>query len=193
MAFDPNASAARKRMPIFDGCMMYFPDALLAVAAFSLKANDKHNPGEPLHWSKHKSYDHANCVGRHLIDIGPNWDAIDPEFDEMHAVALAWRALAVLQIAIEAKRAGMTVRAYLEKLKREAESAEKKPFDPSILLNPFPEMVWYRGVEPRTVQVDSTGSVLLMNKHGQVTNTYGNIEQLLKDTGEAGQYTFEPQ
>lgn len=128
--FDPEASAARKKMPLFDGFLMYFPDAALAVSAFSFSANEKHNPGEPLHWSKHKSSDHANCVARHLTDIGPNWDAIDPEFGVMHAVPLAWRALAVLQIAIEAKRAGLSVREYLAKLKAEAEAKQpgRDPF-----------------------------------------------------------------
>ena len=110
-------SKRRKGMPLFDGCMMYFPDALLAVAEFSRMANDKHNPGERVHWSKSKSNDHPNCVARHLIDIGPNWDGVDTEFGVMHAVPLAWRALATLQIAIEAKRAGMTPHAYLESLK----------------------------------------------------------------------------
>jgi acyl dehydratase len=99
-----NSSAARKGMPLFSGCMMYFPDALLAVAEHSRKANDKHNPGEPLHWSKDKSKDHADCIARHLIDIGPNWDAVDPEFASLHATALAWRALALLQTVIERKR-----------------------------------------------------------------------------------------
>lgn len=79
---------------------MYFPNALLAVAAHSKKANDKHNPGEPLHWSKEKSSDHADCIGRHLLDIGPNWDAIDPEFGSLHATALAWRALALLETVL---------------------------------------------------------------------------------------------
>jgi hypothetical protein len=94
-------SATRKGMPLFSGCLMYFPDALLAVAEHSRKANDKHNPGEPLHWSKDKSKDHADCIGRHLIDIGPKWDAVDPEFNSLHATALAWRALALLQTVLE--------------------------------------------------------------------------------------------
>lgn len=98
-------SAARKGMPLFQGCLMYFPDALLAVAEHSRKANDKHNPGEPLHWSKDKSKDHADCVARHLLDIGPDWDAVDPEFGSLHATALAWRALALLQTVIERERA----------------------------------------------------------------------------------------
>lgn len=94
-------SAIRKGMPVFQGFLLYFPDAVLAVAEHSRKANDKHNPGEPLHWAKEKSKDHADCIARHLIDIGPTWDAKDPEFDSYHATALAWRALALLQIVLE--------------------------------------------------------------------------------------------
>lgn len=100
----PDTSKIRKGMPLFQGCLMYFPDALLAVAEHSRKANEKHNPGEPMHWSRDKSKDHADCVARHLIDMGPEWTNVDPEFDSLHAVALAWRALAVAQIAIERSR-----------------------------------------------------------------------------------------
>lgn len=107
-------------MPLFQGFMMYFPDAMLAVAEFSRKNNEKHNPGQRLHWSKHKSNDHADCIGRHLLDIGEKWDGIDPENGSLHACALAWRSMALLQITIEAKRAGMTVTEYLQKLVKEA-------------------------------------------------------------------------
>lgn len=96
-----NESARRKGMPLFSGVMMYFPDALLAVAEHSRKGNDKHNQGQPLHWDKNKSTDQADCIARHLIDIGPTWDAKDPEFDSYHATALAWRALALLQTVLE--------------------------------------------------------------------------------------------
>ncbi len=92
-------SKARKETPIVTGCLDYFPDALAAVARLSRKANEKHNPGEALHWSKGKSDDHADCIGRHLVQRGTP----DPEFDESHSVALAWRALALLQIEIEGK------------------------------------------------------------------------------------------
>jgi len=97
-------SQSRKAQPVFSGCMMYFPDALLAIAEHSRKANEKHNPGEPLHWSKDKSKDHADCIGRHLLDIGPKWDAIDPEFGSYHATALAWRSLALLQTLLEREK-----------------------------------------------------------------------------------------
>lgn len=95
-------SKARKETPVFRGALMYFPDAIAAVARLSFKANEKHNPGEPMHWSKGKSNDHADCIIRHLMDTG----TIDEEFDELHDVAVAWRALANLQTVIENMEVG---------------------------------------------------------------------------------------
>ncbi len=96
-------SSNRKDKPLFSGVLMYFPEALLAVAEHSKKGNDKHNPGQPMHWAKEKSTDHADCVARHLTDIGPNWDNVDEETASLHATALAWRALALLQTVLERK------------------------------------------------------------------------------------------
>lgn len=98
----PHESQQRKQTPIYSGPMTYFPLALAAVARLCLKSNQKHNPGEELHWARHKSPDHKNCIARHLLDSG----TMDPEFDELHDVALAWRALANLQLA-EEKRLGI--------------------------------------------------------------------------------------
>jgi hypothetical protein len=100
----PNLSSAeRKARPVFSGVMMYFPDAIMEVSAHSKRGSEKHHPGKPLHWDKDKSKDHADCIARHLIDIGPNWDAIDHETQGLHAAALAWRALALLQTVLERK------------------------------------------------------------------------------------------
>lgn len=93
----------RKDKPVFSGVLQYFPDAILEISHHSKKGNDKHNPGQPLHWAKEKSKDHADCVARHLLDIGPNWDLVDPETQSYHATALAWRALALLQTLLERK------------------------------------------------------------------------------------------
>lgn len=93
----PTDSAARKRIPIVTGVLDYFPDAIGAVAEVSLAGNEKHNPGEPLHWSRDKSADHADCIGRHLVERG----TIDPVTKVRHTAQLAWRALALLQIEIE--------------------------------------------------------------------------------------------
>lgn len=93
-------SEARKQIPIYSGVLRYFPLAIAAVARLSKAGNEKHNPGEPLHWSRDKSTDHEDCIARHLIDID-TLDAVTGEYED--AKCLAWRALAALQI-LEEKR-----------------------------------------------------------------------------------------
>jgi len=97
MSLLPSNSDERKGLPICTGAFDYFPDALAAVSALSLVGNEKHNPGEPLHWSKGKSNDHADCILRHLLDRG----LLDVDTGLSHTVAVAWRALALLQTEIE--------------------------------------------------------------------------------------------
>lgn len=96
----PSNASERKALPITTGVLDYFPDALAAVAEVSKKGNDQHNPGQPLHWSKDKSTDHADCIVRHLIDRG----TLDTDGGR-HSAKVAWRALALLQIEIENERA----------------------------------------------------------------------------------------
>ena len=90
-------SATRKASPVWSGVLNYFPDALLAVARVSKAGNDKHNPGQPLHWSRGKSNDHLDCAARHLLTPYE----IDPDMGELHIAMVAWRALAALQIYLE--------------------------------------------------------------------------------------------
>jgi hypothetical protein len=92
-------SAERKNTPIFSGVLLYFPDAISAVARLSKAGNDKHNPGEPLHWAREKSFDHGDCLVRHQLQ----YDQIDPTSGEYHAASVAWRALAQLQLLEEAR------------------------------------------------------------------------------------------
>ena len=92
----PKDAQARKAIPICTGVLDYFPDALAEVARLSLIANEQHNPGEPLHWSKGKSTDHADCLVRHLLQRG----TIDDD-DVTHTAKVAWRALALLQTELE--------------------------------------------------------------------------------------------
>lgn len=91
-------SALRKATPIFSGVLAYFPDALAEVARLSKAGNDKHNPGQPIHWSRGKSNDHADALVRHLLEHGT------PDSDDgiSHTVKVAWRALALLQEELEA-------------------------------------------------------------------------------------------
>lgn len=90
-------SAERKACPVVTGVMHYFPDAIMAIARVSKAGNDKHNPGEPLHWSRGKSNDHIDCEGRHLLTP----EADDPDSGAPERAHKAWRALADLQIAEE--------------------------------------------------------------------------------------------
>ena len=79
------------------GLLDFFPGALAAVAELSRIGNDQHNPGQPMHWAREKSTDHADCAVRHLVDRGK----IDTDVVR-HSTKLAWRALALLQLELEA-------------------------------------------------------------------------------------------
>lgn len=92
----PTNPELRKALPICTGVLDYFPDAIAAVAECSKIGNDQHNPGQPLHWAREKSTDHADCLVRHLMERGTrDLDGI------RHTAKVAWRALALLQLEIE--------------------------------------------------------------------------------------------
>ena len=111
----PTDSAARKRFPLASGLLDYFPDALAEVANVSWVGNEKHNPGEPLHHARGKSMDHADCIMRHLMQRGEfdEVECVNPETGEKtvyrvrHSACLVWRALALLQMELEAAGAPM--------------------------------------------------------------------------------------
>lgn len=90
-------SAERKAEPVHSGALMYFPDAIAAVSRVSFKANVKHNPGEPMHWSRGKSTDQMDCAVRHTLTP----ERIDPETGEAELAQAAWRILAQLQLQEE--------------------------------------------------------------------------------------------
>jgi hypothetical protein len=95
----PTDALTRKNIPLARGLLDYFPDALAEVAELSRIGNEQHNPGQPMHWAKEKSTDHADCIVRHLIDRGiRDTDGI------RHATKVAWRGLALLQIEIDTER-----------------------------------------------------------------------------------------
>ncbi len=78
------------------GVLDYFPLALAEIARVSKAGNDQHNPGQPLHWAREKSTDHADCIMRHLSERG----TIDSD-NQRHSAKMAWRALALLQTELE--------------------------------------------------------------------------------------------
>lgn len=95
----PSDSKARKDVPIARGVLDYFPDAIAAIAEVSRVGNEQHNPGQPMHWARDKSTDHADCIVRHLIERGTL------DVDKLrHSAKVAWRALALLQVEIESEK-----------------------------------------------------------------------------------------
>lgn len=87
----------RKGIPLATGVIDYFPDALLAVAELSRIGNDQHNPGQPLHWARGKGGNNADELARHFVQRG----TLDSD-NVRHSTKVAWRALAILQLEIEA-------------------------------------------------------------------------------------------
>ena len=92
----PIDAEGRKNIPIVRGCFDYFPAALVEIARISKVGNDQHNPGQEIHWSRGKSTDQADAIGRHLLERG----GVDTD-GTRHSAKLAWRALALLQIELE--------------------------------------------------------------------------------------------
>lgn len=90
-------SEDRKNAPVWSGFCLYFPRAMLEVSKLSKIGNDKHNPGQPLHWSRDKSTDHGDCIVRHQLEA----ECIDEDSGLLHAVSVAWRAMAQLEVLLE--------------------------------------------------------------------------------------------
>jgi hypothetical protein len=122
----PTDAKDRKNAPMAHGLLDYFPDALAAVAGVSRVGNEQHNPGHPMHWAKHLSTDHPDCIIRHLVDRGcRDTDGL------RHSAKVAWRALALLQMEIEAEQEGFqSADLYIDHLKRQEQQravAEQMP------------------------------------------------------------------
>ena len=97
-------SAERKECAVARGFDAYFPDAIAMVAQHSVRMNEKHNPGEPVHWSRGNSADHDDCIARHSLSVAVDADSKDAD-GAYHIVCRAWRAMAALQEWVEKKRA----------------------------------------------------------------------------------------
>lgn len=96
----PDGAAERKMIPVATGVLDYFSAALIEVAKVSFEGNKQHNPGQPLHWARQKSTDQDDTIIRHFLERGK------VDVDGMrHSAKLAWRALALLQLELEAEGA----------------------------------------------------------------------------------------
>lgn len=136
----PDDSEARNAIPMADGLLYYFPNALAAVAEVSRIGNEKHNPGEPMHWSRWKSTDHANKILRHLVDAGKiAGDGV------RHSAYMAWRALALLQEELEREEG-----APLPRNARKLDPAPAPKQTEAIISHSMAERIIRDGVAPQT-------------------------------------------
>lgn len=105
-------AAIRKMQPVGTVGRAYFPLADRARAAVAWVGNEKHNPGEPLHWARGKSDDHLDAMIRHATE-SEDWDTVVlPDgrvFQILHAAEAAWRASALAQLVAE-KYGGEVIR-----------------------------------------------------------------------------------
>lgn len=86
----------RKKMPVYNGVLKYFPDAIREVSKCSQAGNNQHHSDKPLHWDRSKSGDELDALTRHLLEVGTtDTDGVK------HSAKVAWRALANLQKELE--------------------------------------------------------------------------------------------
>lgn len=95
----PTDRDARNALPVWDGCIAYFPDCWAEIAKVSVLGNKQHALGDKLRFARDVSTDHQNKVMRHMLDHAGG--AVFDEDGTMHLAKAAWRALAALQVAIE--------------------------------------------------------------------------------------------
>jgi Domain of unknown function (DUF5664) len=96
----PHDAKERKKIPLAGGVLDYFTQALVEVAKVSYAGNEQHNPGQPLHWARGKSTDQADTMLRHFLERG----TVDTD-GMRHSAKMCWRALAILQLELEAEGA----------------------------------------------------------------------------------------
>lgn len=101
-ANQPGAKMDLGKVDVLRGAINYFPKALNAVARISEKGAKKYSWKG---WMEVKDgvLRYGAALMRHLMK--EEEEVIDPELDELHAAAVAWNALARLELIIRAREA----------------------------------------------------------------------------------------
>jgi hypothetical protein len=95
----PTDRDARNAIPVWDGCIAYFPDVWAEVAKVSVLGNKQHNLGAKLRWDTTASTDHKNKAMRHMLD-DTNGEVMDDDGQTYHLAKALWRIAAALQLRI---------------------------------------------------------------------------------------------
>lgn len=96
----PDDRDARNSLPVWDGCIAYFPDTWAEIAKVSVLGNKQHALGVKLRFARDVSTDHLNKVMRHCLDHQAG-NTFDDGGKTRHLAKAAWRILAALQVSIE--------------------------------------------------------------------------------------------
>jgi hypothetical protein len=148
----------RKSTKIFQGVLMYFPNAIQEVARCSLASNQQHNGDAPLFWAKEKSKDELGSLTRHLVDL-----ASGEEYDEdgtLNLAKIAWRALAALERHLEGDEAFENENFYKEIKSTQDEGSESNDVRVSLQDGQAVSYNPYNGTETHTgggIGYDSIG------------------------------------
>lgn len=124
MSVLPTNDAERKNLPIFHMIARYFPKALREVTRVCVANNVRYNPDRKpadINWARGKSKDQLGSLFRHMLEYevdGLVFEELPPEvkaacgpgFERVYVLAeAAWRALAALELCIEAQEAKVDV------------------------------------------------------------------------------------
>ena len=96
---NPGKKADEGKSPIFQGCLQYFPRALLAVANVSKYGKLKYNlEYSDVNWARVEDGKnrYTDAMVRHLLGESVDGE-LDPESKQLHATQVAWNALARLE------------------------------------------------------------------------------------------------
>lgn len=113
----------RKETKVFQGVLMYFPNAIREIAKCSLASNRQHNGDAPLYWDMDKSKDELGSLTRHLVDL-----ASGEEYDEdgtLNLAKIAWRALGALERHLQGDESYENENFYKE-LKQKTDGEENR-------------------------------------------------------------------
>lgn len=115
----PTNPQERKDIPVYNGFVRYFPDAIAAIAQLSLIANEQHSPGTEMHWDKDASKDELDALMRHLLEN--NHELSRDREGVLHMVKVGWRAMANLQRLADS---GVNIYALI---------SDKKEYNPQVM------------------------------------------------------------
>lgn len=103
-SLDNRTAADRQKaakIPLWQGVIAYFSNALQAVGAISRMGAAKHNEGKmPTKWRDYPVEVYADALARHITEEGKG-DLYDSESNMLHAGHEAWNALARLEKLLE--------------------------------------------------------------------------------------------